>query len=619
MKKEKKNLSPTLEEVISQSVKQYGEGIISVGERNCSITLPRISTRSPSIDWITNGGFPEGRIVEVYGPTSCLMEDTYISYEVWKNQKRLNHKGGTIARLYERFKKVKLDNQPKQGRHLQENDCEYYVKSVDDEGKILKNRVLNVIATGKKQCWKLQTVSGEEIYSTAEHQYLTPKGFKPLSDLSIDDEIFIHNNVRKKGYKNYLNRPEVFVKYHPYWPIKKIKDSLTKKEYIYHRGQKSRATYEAYINNMSTEQYINFLNTKTITEISNLKFIPKELHVHHKDENFNNNAIENLELVSPSFHGLIHITDRLKNLGFIVIPVKIAAITKDKEYETFDLQCAYPYNNYIANNIVVHNSGKTTLALHTTAEVQSRGERVLYVDIEQTLDLEYATKLGVDIEDLILSQPDSAEQALNIIETFARTGEVKLIVLDSVANLVPQVEIEGAMEDQQMGLQARLMSKACRKLAPIIHKTGTLLFFLNQIRSNIGGYGSPNVTSGGNALPFNASIRLEIKRGATIERGDQIVGNEVRAKVTKSKVGPPYRIADIRILYGLGIDWATDILRMAVEAGVVEKSGAWYSYGTERLGQGEGNTAELIRSNVELKEKLLASITSIKNGINAEV
>lgn len=256
------------------------------------------------------------------------------------------------------------------------------------------------------------------------------------------------------------------------------------------------------------------------------------------------------------------------------------------------------------------SSGKTTLALHVVAEAQSKGWQAAYLDIEHSIDPQYSEALGVDMSTVLFSQPDSGEQALDIVEMLVRSGLVKVIVVDSVAALVPQTEIEGAMGDQQMGLQARLMSKACRKLAPIVEQTGTLLLWINQYRQKIGGYGGGDVASGGNALSYYTTQRIDIRRIDYIKKGDQIVGNEIRVKVLKNKVGPPFRIAEVRILYGHGIDWATDLLRIAVTNDIIQKSGAWYSFGEERLGQGEGNTAELIRGNEELKGKLLSLITS---------
>ena len=255
------------------------------------------------------------------------------------------------------------------------------------------------------------------------------------------------------------------------------------------------------------------------------------------------------------------------------------------------------------------SSGKTTLCLQVVAEVQKAGGTAAYIDAENALDPQYAAKLGVRIDDLLISQPDTGEQALEIADMLVRSGSVDAIVIDSVAALVPRAEIEGEMGDQLPGLQARLMSQALRKLTGNIKRTNTLVVFINQIRMKIGVmFGNPETTTGGNALKFYSSVRLDIRRIGSIKKADEVIGSETRVKVVKNKVAPPFRQAEFDILYGEGISRLGEILELGVQAGVVEKSGAWYAYKKDRIGQGKDNAREYLREHPELASELEAKI-----------
>ena len=272
------------------------------------------------------------------------------------------------------------------------------------------------------------------------------------------------------------------------------------------------------------------------------------------------------------------------------------------------------------------SSGKTTLALHVVAQMQKTGGTCAYIDAEHALDIQYAQRLGVNLSDLLISQPDTGEQALEICDALVRSGSVDMVVIDSVAALTPQAEIEGDMGEALPGLQARLMSQALRKLNSSIKRTNTLVVFINQIRMKIGvSYGNPETTTGGNALKFYSSVRLDIRRVGAIKKGDEVIGSDTKVKVVKNKVAPPFKTAQFDILYGDGISHEGEVIDMAVELNLMQKSGAWYSYQGNKVGQGRDNAREFLKSNpdvmAEIEEKIreLKGVKTFKRNESEEV
>lgn len=258
------------------------------------------------------------------------------------------------------------------------------------------------------------------------------------------------------------------------------------------------------------------------------------------------------------------------------------------------------------------SSGKTTLALHAIAEVQKRGGRAAFIDAENAIDPNYAKNLGVNIDELILSQPDSGEQALEITEMLIKSGAIDLVVVDSVAALVPQAELDGEMSDAHVGLQARLMSKAMRKLSGVMNRSECTAIFINQLREKVGVmYGSPETTPGGRALKFYASVRLDIRRSEAIKNGTEIIGNKVNVKVVKNKVAPPFKVASIEIMYGEGISYIGEVLDMAVDHDIIMKSGAWFSYNGEKIGQGREAAKTFLKGNPELVQLIDGKIREL--------
>jgi len=256
------------------------------------------------------------------------------------------------------------------------------------------------------------------------------------------------------------------------------------------------------------------------------------------------------------------------------------------------------------------SSGKTTIALHILAEAQKEGGNVAFIDAEHALDPVYASNIGVDIDSLVLSQPDHGEQALEIVETLAASGGVDVIVVDSVAALVPKAEIDGDMGDSHVGLQARLMSQALRKLTGLLKKTDTTVVFINQIRMKIGtmGYGSPETTTGGNALKFYASVRIDVRRIATLKKGEESIGNRVKVKVIKNKVAPPFKVCEFDIIFGKGISKSGEVIDKGVKLDIIDKSGAWYSYGDVKLGQGKESARVMLDNDAELMARVKKDI-----------
>ncbi len=251
------------------------------------------------------------------------------------------------------------------------------------------------------------------------------------------------------------------------------------------------------------------------------------------------------------------------------------------------------------------SSGKTTLALHAIAEVQKAGGKAAFIDAEHAIDPTYSRALGVNIDDLILSQPDSGEQALEIAELLIRSGAIDLIVIDSVAALVPQAELDGEMSDANIGLQARLMSKAMRKLAGVMNRSECTTIFINQLREKVGIiFGNPETTSGGRALKFYSSVRVDIRRGEAIKNGTEIIGNKANVKIVKNKVAPPFKVASIEIMYGLGISKTGELVDLAVDYDIIDRSGAWYSYGSEKIGQGREAAKAYLASNPDKMEEI---------------
>lgn len=589
--------------------RQFGSNsVYRIGE-DAVIDWPAVSTGALSLDVILGiGGLPLGRIVEIFGPESCLDGDTtFVQYEIrTKDGKRQNHKGGTLRRLYNRFHGIPESGS---GNYLrpQTKDSEYFLSSVNEEGRIFQNRITDVVSTGVKPCFSLKTDSGEEIIGTADHKFFIGDHYVRLGDLKVGDTVFIHNNTHfQKEHVDSIYRKEVYVKNHPVAPTRLIEG-----KYQYHRLPLSKAVVEANMNGMELEVYKKNLDAGYT---DGMVFLESHLHVHHKDEDARNNHIDNLVVIDPRDHGRLHAVERHNNLRFIVVPTTVASIEPVGDRETFDIKMLSPYNNFVANNFVVHNSGKSTICLEVVAQAQRMGGNAVFIDAEHSVDPKYAQALGVNMDDLWFSQPDYGEQALEIATQLVKTGAVDVMVIDSVAALTPKAELEGTMEDQQMGLQARMMSKAMRRLAGYANKNNTLIIFTNQLREKIGiMFGNPEVTPGGRALKFAASVRIDLRRKEEIKDKltGQVLGIRVEAKTPKNKMAPALKRTMFDIIYGEGVDTEGCIVDLATEHGVLVKSGAWFKYKGESLSQGRPNAVALLKENKELADTMLEEVKEI--------
>lgn len=512
---------------------QFGDSIMLLSQQEVK-PQPVIPTGSFSLDKALGiGGLPIGKISEVFGETGCLDEDTHIKFHCLDSDKNVfNDRGGTIKRLYERFNGLNK-------HHLQKDADFFTIPSIDKNNLIFHNLVHNVVKSGKKECFKLKSQKGFEIVATADHKFLTPAGYKSLSDLDRGSVIFVHNNSYVKKRRDRKYRKELYVKYHP------------------------------------SEKW---------------------------------KTIDNLKLMDDEVHNRLHTNQRERKIKIKAVKDSVAHIESVGIRNTYDIQCYAPHNNFIANNFVVHNSGKTTLALSVISQAQKKGHNCAFIDTEHVLDLNRARKIGVDLDRLIFSQPDYGEQALEMVDGLCRTGMVKVIVVDSVAALTPKAEIEGDMGDSPMASQARLMGQAMRKLVAVVNKMDVVLLFTNQVRSKIStfGYGG-KVTTGGNSLKFYCSIRLDMAKKQEITEDDKVIASEHTIKIRKNKFAPPFKIIKTQI-GERGFEWGAEILNEALKTGIIHRAGAYYKFNNDTIAQGKAATVREIESDEELANKLIAML-----------
>ncbi len=619
-----KNIGKPIEAVMKEINKRFGAGSIRVLTKEELLPIPRISTGSLLFDMEMGGGYPMGRIIELFGSESCLDEDTYISYEIRKKSsgKRVNNKGGTIKRLYERFKD-KLSNLDNRGQPAKRENLDFFIKSVNNEEFIISNKVVDVIKTGLKPCFLLETADGQSLISTKDHKYMTPTGFKRLEDLAIGEEVIIHNNTPNKGKKKIEYRPAKCIKYHSKGGIKIVHDSKTGNDYLYHRVQVSRLHYEAFMNQFTYKEYIHILNTESKAIIDTLKTLPDDVHVHHIDEDFTNNSISNLHLIDASAHGKLHMRDRLKNLSYITGVSKIVSITDVGKRETYDIKCQSPYNNYVANKIVVHNSGKTWTALVGATEAIKEGFKIVWIDLEGTLDPTLYKLFGVFTEEnFIYCRPASGEEAFNIARELLRSDTLCYIVIDSIPSAILNSDITGDMGDKQVAGNASLVTKAWRNFLQVsnekaerLNDRASIIIGINQERDAIGvTYGSKDTTPGGRGRKHWASVRIKVRRSGWIEEGAERnkirIGQEVTVRTEKNKTFPPYRVAFFNIFFPPRsplIDQLPELIIIGEKRGLIERGGSWFTYREYKF-QGINKFIDALRQDKALVEQLAKEV-----------
>lgn len=604
-----------LDKEINKSFKDLENDIIR--KSNAFIKYDIVPTDSVGLNTVLgNNGIPLGKLMVLKGPESCLSYNTFIPFEVYSkdDKKRINHKGGTIELLYERFTGEDRGTRSVY-KTKRNNNVNFYVKSVNSENRIIRNKVIDVVDTGVKPCFKVVDSEGNIIECTEDHKFMTNNGFMSLKNLEVGSEVFIHNNTRFKGRNKYQNRPSKAVKYHPNLPIK-----IVDGKYTYYRGVLSRLYYESYLNDMELEDFLRFLNTKTKEEINKLKFIPEGFHIHHKDEDFNNNSKENLILIDPKKHGVIHAKDRHNNLRFMAVTSTIIRIEPIGTKKTYDIKCVEPYNNYIANKFVVHNCGKTALSVAMLADIQKNiahankldedGDLIEYgnvaiIDAEHSFSKSWYSKLGLDCSDehLRIVKPTTGESGLEVVEKLVDSGLYDAILIDSLNALMPEVMIENDIGDATMGAQARMLSKAYGRIISKISEKKVALFAISQERNTMNAYEKPAL-AGGKATRFYAHIILDVRRKEYLGSKEEPIGIASQVKAEKNKVAVPFKKCMIELYFKKGFDFTSDYVNYAVNHGVITKKGGWYYLSDDIKLQGKEKVSDYYNSNPEEYKKL---------------
>lgn len=599
MAKEEKKTK--LELALENLDKSYGIGTILSLDSKLRGDYDVISSGSLAFDWkvLGVGGYVKGRMYELMGWEGCLSEDTYIKFiNIGENGIVQDCKGGTIKNLYKRF-----HNRTKKTRNTI-----FHVTSINDENRIFRNEVADIVKSGIKECLEITTKMGFKIKATKDHKFYNGHEYIALSKLNVNDKVYVHNNTpfSKRESRKAGTHPETTLKWYYKGRPRKING------YWFYKERISRLTYEAHMNESTYEEYKNMLDNLNYLP-NDIWTIPDGFEIHHKDENTTNNNFNNLELIDKVSHSRLHAIERHNNLRFMVVPDVIDKIEVIGYMETYDIKCYFPYNNFIADGFVVHNSGKTTLCAHAIAECQKAGGTALCIDAENAIDKEYFATLGVDTSKLLLSQPSCGEEGFNIAMETIRTGEIDLLIIDSDSNMLPKSVVDGEVGDSAIGKKARLNSNAYPKLKSALVSNKTCVLVVSQYREKIGlMFGNPTTTQGGHALKFYSDCRIEITRPAFAKEKEEVYGSVTKVKTIKNKTFSPFKSCQFEIIYGKGIDKFGEIIELGIEMDIIQRNGSWYSYGDVKLGQGTVSVKELMADNLELyeelKERVIANI-----------
>jgi recombination protein RecA len=588
------------QEALQRLNKTYGEGSILTLNSKVHGEYDIISTGSIGFDHITLGvgGVVKGKLYELRGWEGCLAEDTYIKFiNVRPDGIVQDCKGGKIKHLYNRF----------HNRNEKTKDTTFNVASINNDDRVFRNEIADVVKTGIKECFELKTKKGFSIQATKDHKFYTGTNYLPLSDLKVGDVVYVHTNTPYKAKEAAPRRKykETTIKWYYKGKQKLINGCL------YYREKVHRLIYEAHMNNISYDEYIKMLNTSTSLP-QDFFTIPENYEIHHIDENTQNNDVENLMMILPSEHSKMHATERHNNLRFVVEEDEIISIESVGEKETYDIKCYFPYNNFIAEGIVVHNSGKSTICGHIVANCQEKGGKVLYIDGEHAVDKVYFSALGVNVDEMLIAQPSCGEEGFNIAMELINTGELDLVVIDSDSSLIPKKVLDGDVGDSSIGYKARLNSNAYPKLKSALSQHNVCVIVISQYREKIGVmFGNPTVTQGGHALKFYSDCIIEVSKTIAKE-GDQAYGNITKVKAIKNKMSPPYKMTSFEIVYGVGIDKFEELMSLGSDYEVLRKRGDVVTYNENKFKYSEFQA--LLSDNPELEEEIIKSILErIKN------
>lgn len=558
-------------ELCNKINKKEGEGsVYTIDSKNANLKINRWSTGIEDLDAIIGGGMPEGRVVEIYGPEGCLAGNTkvkvHFSVDGKENCKR---KLMTIRKLYHQFNNIP-EGDLRCDRFIGHRSDMMIVSMNEKDNSIISQRIADVVRTGKKFCYELKTEKGFSITCTKDHKFYVGDGYKPLSDLEVGDSVFIHKNYRVKGRVEGERREEYLVKYHPSEHWKNYGDDLK-----YCRVSRARLVVESEMNGFTLEGMLDILNNMPPEWIrENVKIIDSSRYaIHHIDMNPSNDDISNLLVIEHEEHNRYHALMNIEKLSFVAKPDKIVSITPIGLTETYDIKCFAPNNNYVANNFVVHNSGKTTLLYHLC----SLHPLCLDIPIEGTFDAERAKVFGNRPKQMLIYRARYGEDAFNKTIQFAKAG-IPLIGIDSVPSMIPREDAEKVMksaekdsiEEQRIGGTARLMNKYLPTIEEIIEVTGTTVVFINQVRDKMQAmlFGEKTDTPGGHKLKHSCSLRIQVARRAWIEipnknpantAATEKVGLIMKCKVVKSKVSNPQGECEIPLFFDRGFVSFDDI------------------------------------------------------------
>lgn len=589
MAKEDKKQPQNIEELVTELNKTYGTGSVFAPGVKAIGQYDVIPTGCIGIDYkaLGIGGFAKGKMYEIRGWEGCLDEETYIKFiNVRKDGVVQDCKGGTIKQLFNRF----------HNRNERTKETEFNVVSINEENRIIRNRIKNVWRSGKKECFLMTSKSGNRIVATESHKFFNGEEYIPLGELNIGDSVYIHNNTTHKGKKERAKYKGVHVKYYYNGTQRNIEGSL------FYRCSVHRLTYEANMNGISYEQYLEILNDCEKLP-DNWVTIPENCHIHHIDENTSNNDVSNLEMIDSTSHNQLHAKKDHNNLRFIAVKDEIASIQSVGFRDTYDISCEDPYNNFVADGFVVHNSNKTTLCGHLIANAQALGMKTLYIDGEHALDAQYFSQLGVNLDDMLIAQPDTGEEGFDIAEKMMKMG-IDLVVIDSDSSLKPKRVMESEMGASTIGRKASLNSEAYPKLKVAAHNGHSCCVVVSQFREKIGVmFGDPRTTQGGHALKFSADTIIELSKQLKKD-DDETCGTITTFKTLKNKTFTPFRIYKFDTIFGKGIDKTADIIKNAIDLGIIEKAGNTYSCDGIKLGVGVEKTQSFFEENLDLLLKI---------------